>query len=136
MSNGIKSEITCLLRSLHDPLYVAKFQRICGVRGAFNNSVETDAGGDGDKSSGDPWRRADVREKDKQDLCKNGTMNGKAGECVNTWHTSTPNPSNGSGKSYTHTVLYINYSLQFLFDYDTICINCLCGDRGGISCVL
>ncbi|KAK3554816.1 hypothetical protein QTP70_034029 [Hemibagrus guttatus] len=87
MGSALRTELTWLLSSLHDPRYVARFQELCGVRGTFT--------GNGEKMDADQRKRPSREGKGKhQDVngTANGTANGAVGESARTC------PSSGSAK--------------------------------------
>ncbi|XP_058239905.1 sphingosine-1-phosphate phosphatase 1 isoform X2 [Hemibagrus wyckioides] len=94
MGSALRTELTWLLSSLHDPRYVARFQELCGVRGTFTGN-HAGARDSGEKTDADQRKTPSREGKGKhQDIngAVNGTANGAAGE------SARARPSGGSGK--------------------------------------
>lgn len=71
-----------LLKSLHDPQHVARFQELCGVRGSFtgNQASARDSGGDQRKRPG----REGKGKQQEVNGAVNGAANGAAGDSAHT----------------------------------------------------
>lgn len=88
MAGGIKAGFVRLLQYLQDPQHVARFQRLCGVRGSdtrdsVRNGVQGTRSGDVHNGGGDATRRRKAGAETDTEKRNNGLANGTAGENVN-----------------------------------------------------
>lgn len=81
MGTGLKARLSGLLWYLQDPVLVARFQQLCGVRGAFAKSeAGINGGGGGDRAERTRQRVADPGGKVEKSRCNNnGVANGTGG---------------------------------------------------------
>ncbi|XP_051503328.1 sphingosine-1-phosphate phosphatase 1-like [Myxocyprinus asiaticus] len=83
MASGLKERFLRLTRYLQDPEHVARFQRLCGVRGtdmrdkAYNGATFI-RHGDVQNGGGDGLRRRTTESEINGQKCKNGVANGTA----------------------------------------------------------
>ncbi|RXN10518.1 sphingosine-1-phosphate phosphatase 1 [Labeo rohita] len=88
MAGGLKAGFVRLMDYLQDPQHVARFQRLCGVRGTelrdrFSNGVPSARHGDVQNGGGDATRRKTAGAESDGEKRNNGVANGAAGESVN-----------------------------------------------------
>ncbi|XP_026079496.1 sphingosine-1-phosphate phosphatase 1 [Carassius auratus] len=88
MAGALKSEFVRLMQYLQDPQHVARFQRLCGVRGTeptdrLRNGVPSTRHGDVQNGGGDATRRRTTGAESEREKHNNGVANGAAGENVN-----------------------------------------------------
>ncbi|XP_042593307.1 sphingosine-1-phosphate phosphatase 1 [Cyprinus carpio] len=88
MAGGLKAGFVRLMQYLQDPQHVARFQRLCGVRGTeprdrLRNGVPNARHGDVQNGDGDATRRRTAGAESDREKRNNGVANGAAGENVN-----------------------------------------------------
>ncbi|XP_059421851.1 sphingosine-1-phosphate phosphatase 1 [Carassius carassius] len=88
MAGGLKAEFVRLMQYLQDPQHVARFQRLCGVRGTeptdrLRYGVPSTRHGDVQNGGGDATRRRTTGAESDKEKRNNGVANGAAGENVN-----------------------------------------------------
>ncbi|XP_043111507.1 sphingosine-1-phosphate phosphatase 1 [Puntigrus tetrazona] len=88
MAGGLKAGFVRLMQYLQDPQHVARFQRLCGVRGTeprdrLRNGVPSTRRGDVHNGGGDATRRRTAGAESAREKRNNGVANGAAGDNVN-----------------------------------------------------
>ncbi|XP_058652246.1 sphingosine-1-phosphate phosphatase 1 isoform X2 [Onychostoma macrolepis] len=88
MAGGLKAGFVRLMQYLQDPQHVARFQRLCGVRGTeprdrLLNGVPSTRHGDVQNGGGDATRRRTAGAESDREKRNNCVANGAAGENVN-----------------------------------------------------
>lgn len=88
LTNGIEMTITRLCRYLQDPNHVARFQKLCGVKGTFTVKKNTEEQktyngvcvkqGDCKEDVGPKQRRNTAADRCQQSDCSNGLLKGEA----------------------------------------------------------
>lgn len=71
MGSALRTRLSPLLSSLHDPRHVARFQELCGVRGTFTR----DSGGGGEEKKDGEQRKRSGREGNGKQREVNGAVN-------------------------------------------------------------